>query len=247
MKSHPDRNKQFEIIYSKIKNHKSIINPLISVDTKKKEYLGNFYRAGKIYTKEAIEVFDHDFNSFSKGIIIPHGIYDMNKNKGFINIGTSHDTAEFCCDSIKKWWITSGKKEYPNAKYIQWFSDGGGSNSSRSFLFKKELQKLVNKINMPIHVSHYPPYCSKFNSIEHRMFPHVTQACKGVPFYSIKLVKELIKKTKTKQGLSVKVKIINKVYKTGKKVSKNFKKNMEIIFEDFLPQWNYKVIPQGNL
>ena len=158
------------------------------------------YRAGKLYAIEPIEVLDHDFPSFSDGIVIPHGIYDMKRNKGFINIGTSHDTAEFCCDSIKKWWLKYGKKDYPNAEYIQWLSDGGGSNSSRSYIFKEEMQKLVNQIEIPIHISHYPPYCSKFNPIEHKLFPHVTKACQGVPFYSIELVEELIKTTKTKQG-----------------------------------------------
>lgn len=203
------------------------------------------YRAGKVYTKDQIEVLDHDFPSFSDGKVIPHGIYDMKQNKGFINIGTSHDTAEFCCDSIKIWWLKYGKKDYPNAKYIQFFSDGGGSNSSRSYLFKEEMQKLVNQIGIPIHISHFPPYCSKFNPIEHKLFPFVTKACQGIPFYSIELVEQLIRTTKTKQGLSVKVNRLKKIYNTGKKVSENFKKNMNIIFEDALPKWNYKINPEA--
>jgi len=168
----------------------------------------------------------------------------MKKNQGFINIGTSHDTSEFACDSLRNWWLKSGKKNYPNAKYIQIFTDGGGSNSSRSYLFKKELQKLANNIDIEIRISHYPPYCSKFNPIEHRMFPFVTKACQGVPFTSLDLVKELMEKTKTKKGLNVTVDIIDKVYETGKKISEDFKKNMKTIFDETLSKWNYKVIPE---
>lgn len=205
--------------------------------------MGNFYRDGKLYTKKQIEVLDHDFPSFAEGKIVPHGIYDMNLNQGFINIGSNHDTAEFACDSLRVWWYNYGQYLYPNAKYIQLFSDGGGSNSASHYIFKEELQKLANEINLEIRISHYPPYCSKYNPIEHKLFPHVTRACQGVVFSSIKLVKELILNTKTKKGLFVKVNIINTVYEIGKQVSKNFKKNMEIVFEKTLPKWNYKAVP----
>jgi hypothetical protein len=155
-------------------------NPIISVDSKKKEQLGNFYREGKIYTTETIEVNDHDFPSLAEGVVIPHGIYDMLKNEAIVNIGTSRDTSEFACDSIELWWRQNGKKAYPNATSILILMDGGGSNSSRHYIFKEDLQKLSNKLGIEIRIAHYPPYTSKWNPIEHRLFPHVTRAMQGV-------------------------------------------------------------------
>ena len=244
MKECKYRNEQFENISRLKKDYNKRGNPIISMDTKKKEYLGNFYREGKLYTRQTILTLDHDFNSFSKGIIIPHGLYDYTLNKGFINIGISHDTAEFACDSIKHWWKNYGKYDYPSAKSIMLLCDCGGSNSSRHYIFKEQLQKLVNEIKIEIRIAHYPPYCSKYNPIEHKMFPHVTRACQGVIFKSIEIVKNLIKNTKTEKGLEVLVNVINKIYMTGKKISANFKKMMTIKFDEYLPKWNYTAIPQ---
>lgn len=244
MKKHPDRNRQFEIIKNKKEEVGKTKNPQISIDTKKKEFIGNFYRKGRIYTKEAIEVYDHDFNSFANGIVIPHGIYDIKKNLGFVNIGTSRDTTEFACDSLRNWWKKYGKKKYKNCDYILMFCDGGGSNMSGSYLFKEDMQKLVNEIGKEIRVCHYPPYCSKYNPIEHRMFPHVTRACKGAVFESVELVSELISETKTDKGLKVEVDIIYKEYEKGRSYSEDFKDNMKIVFDDELPNWNYSIIPE---
>ena len=244
MKCCEGRDEQFKNIGRLRKIYEKNGNPIISVDTKKKEQIGGFYREGLIYSQQPIQTYDHDFNSFSEGIAIPHGIYDIKRNEGFVNIGTSHETAEFACDSLLCWWKYEGCKNYPNAKSILLLCDGGGSNSSRHYLFKEALQKLVNKINVKIRVAHYPPYCSKYNPIEHRMFPHITRACKGVVFKSIGLVKELIEKTKTSKGLKVVVNVIDKVYKTGRKVGKGFKENMKIVFDKVLSKWNYCVIPK---
>ena len=239
-----NRDRQFKNI-SKIKAKyiAGAVNPVISMDTKKKEWIGNFYRDGRLYTQEVIKTNDHDFNSLAEGVVIPHGIYDLKQNSGYINIGTSKDTSEFACDSIMSWWENQGKFDYPNADSILILCDGGGSNSSRHYIFKQDLQKLVNKIGVEIRIAHYPPYTSKYNPIEHRLFPHLTRACQGVIFKSIGLVKELMMKTKTTTGLKVKVEIIDKIYQTSRQVDDSFKENMKIIFDDFLPNWNYRAVP----
>lgn len=220
-------------------------NPIISMDTKKKELLGNFYRDGKLYTTVPITVNDHDFKSFAKGVVIPHGLYDVQLNKAMINIGSSCDTGEFACDSLRQWWYSQGQQDYPNADSILLLCDGGGSNGCNQYLFKQDLQRLVDEIGVEIRVAHYPAYCSKYNPIEHRLFPHVTRACQGVVFTSIDLVMRLIKRTKTEKGLRVVVNLIKTVYKTGRKVCDSFKKNMPIIFDAVLPKWNYRAAPQN--
>lgn len=215
------------------------------MDTKKKEPIGNLYRAGEVYSKEEIKTFDHDFKHLATGIAVPHGIYDLKKNSAYINIGMSYETAEFACDSIKQWWNKRGKKDYPNADSILMLVDSGGSNSYRHYIFKEELQKLVNNIGIEIRVAHYPPYCSKWNPIEHRLFPHITRSLQGVPLKSHELVKQLIEKTTTSTGLRVAANVIKKAYEKGKKVAENFKKTMKIRFDKDLGQWNYRVMPIG--
>lgn len=243
MKTVKNRNEQFENISTLKRSYQEAGLPTISIDTKKKEMLGNFYRDGVLYTKEVIETFDHDFNSFADGIIIPHGIYDLKDNSGYITLGTSKETSEFICDCIRNWWYEKGQYQYPFAPCILMLCDSGGANSCRHYLFKEDLQKLVDQIRVNIRVAHYPPYCSKYNPIEHRLFPHITRACQGVIFKSVEMVKNLMEKTKTKTGLKTTVRVIDKTYKTGRKVAKEFKENMRIVFDDFLPQWNYTVIP----
>lgn len=238
-----NRNEQFENIARLKAEYEAAGNPIISMDTKKKEYLGNFYRDGHLYTLEELKVYDHDYNSFAEGTIIPHSLYDLKLNVGYIQIGNSHDTSEFACDSLRHWWYSYGRKHYHNATSILILCDGGGSNSSRQHLFKQDLQQLADEIGYEIRIAHYPPYCSKYNPIEHRFFPHVTRACQGVIFSSIELVGELMGKTSTAKGLKAFVHIIDKVYETGRKVAADFKKTMRIAFDDFLPTWNYRAIP----
>ena len=238
-----NRNAQFENIARLKAEFEATGNPIVSMDTKKKEYLGNFYRAGHLYTLEELRTYDHDFNSFADGIIIPHSLYDVQLNVGYIQLGTSHDTSEFACDSFRHWWYTHGCWHYPNATSILVLCDGGGSNSSRYYIFKQDLQQLADEIGVEIRIAHYPPYCSKYNPIEHRLFPHVTRACRGVIFTSLEVVEELMEKTSTKTGLKVFVHVIDKLYQTGRKVAVDFKENMRIVFDDFLPQWNYRAIP----
>lgn len=243
MKNVPHRNEQFENIARLIAEYQGTGNPIMSMDTKKKEYLGNFYRDGHLYTLEQLLTYDHDFTSFAQGVIIPHALYDLKQNVGYINLGTSKETSEFACDCLRNWWYHQGQYDYPHATSILLLCDGGGSNSSRHYIFKQDLQQLVDEIGIDIRIAHYPPYTSKYNPVEHRLFPHITRACQGVIFTSIELVKELIEKTRTSTGLSVTVKIIDKVYETGRKAVDGFKETMKIVFDDFLPQWNYTAVP----
>lgn len=238
-----NRNEQFENIARLKAEFEAAGNPIVSMDTKKKEYLGNFYRAGHLYTLKELQTYDHDFNNYADGIIIPHSIYDLGLNVGYIQLGSSHDTSEFACDSFRRWWYTYGQWRYPDATAILVLCDGGGSNSSRHYIFKQDLQALADEIGIKIRIAHYPPYCSKYNPIEHRFFPHVTRACQGVIFTSMALVKELMEKTSTTTGLKAFVHIIDQVYEISRKVSADFKENMRIVFDDFLPQWNYRAIP----
>jgi hypothetical protein len=237
------RNEQFENIARLKAEFRAAGNPIVSMDTKKKEYLGNFYREGRLYTLSELHTYDHDFHSYAEGVIIPHSLYDLQLNVGYLQLGTSHDTGEFACDSFRLGWTTYGHHLYPNATAILVLCDGGGSNSARHHLFKQDLQALADELGIEIRIAHYPPYCSKYNPIEHRLFPHVTRACQGVIFTSIELVKELMEKTNTATGLKAFVHIIDKVYETGRKVAADFKETMRIVFDDFLPHWNYRAIP----
>ncbi len=187
---------------------------------------------------------DHDFLSSAEGVVIPHGIYDIKRNEGYITIGTSHDTSEFSCECIKTWWETYGKRLYPNATSILLLADGGGSNSSRHYIFKEDLQKLADEIGIEIRIAHYPPYTSKYNPIEHKLFCHVTRACAGSVFTSIEVAKGLINKTSTSRGLRVFTSVTDKFYKTARKASEDFKKNIPILFDEYLGKWNYRAIPQ---
>jgi hypothetical protein len=241
---HPDRNAQFENIARLKKNYLKAGLPVISIDTKKKELIGEFYRDGVIDAQETIAVNDHDFGSMSSGTVIPHGIYDVGRNQGFVHLNTSHDTSELACDSIAAWWEDHGRSAYPGAKKLLVLCDGGGSNSASRYVFKEQLQKLVNRLGIEIRVAHYPPYCSKYNPIEHRLFPHVTRACRGVIFRTLETVRYYMSKTETTTGLEVKVRILEKVYATGLKCAEGFKKAMTIVFDKVLPKWNYRVVPQ---
>jgi hypothetical protein len=239
----PQRNEQFENIVRLTAEYRAAGNPILSMDTKKKEYLGNFYRAGRLYTLETLQTYDHDFTSCAQGLIIPHGLYDESLNIGYIHLGTSHDTSKFACDCLRYWWYTYGRYRYPHATSLLIKCDGGGSNDARHYLFKQDLQALADEIGVEIRIAHYPPYCSKYNPIEHRLFPHVTRACQGVIFTSMELVKTLMEKTHTETGLKAFVHIIDGVYQTGRKVAENFKDTMRIVFDPVLPQWNYRAVP----
>lgn len=244
MKDVTHRNEQFNQIAELKASYVAAGNPILSMDTKKKEAIGNFYREGYLYTTAEIHTYDHDFTSAAEGVVIPRGLFDLQRNVGFLYLGTSRDTSEFACDSLRHWWLNQGQFDYPAATSLLLLCDGGGSNNARHYLFKQDLQALVDDIGIEIRVAHYPPYCSKYNPIEHRFFPHVTRACQGVIFKSIEVVRQLMAKTKTQQGLTASVHIIDKLYQTGRKATEDFKANMSIVFDEFLPQWNYTAVPQ---
>ena len=246
MGQHRHRNQQFENIARLKREYLASGNPVLSIDTKKKELLGNFYREGRLYTQGVIETFDHDFPSAASGVVIPHGLYDVQRNRGHVNLGTSHDTSEFACDSLRHWWEGQGRASYPRATSLLLLCDGGGSNSATQYLFKEDLQRLADRIGIEIRVAHYPPYTSKYNPIEHRLFPHLTRACQGVIFHTVELVKGLMERARTATGLEVTVGILDKVYRTGRRYAVDFKETMRIVFDDVLPKWNYRAIPSGS-
>ena len=245
---HPDRNSQFETIARLKREYLDSDDPILSIDLKARELLGNFFRGGTLWTRQTIRVFDHDFAEFAQGVVLPHGIYDLKLNRGYIHLGTSHDTSEFACDSLKDWWERFGRAAYPGAKSILLLCDGGGSNpadndNGQAHLFRTDVQRLVNDLGLEIRVAHYPPYASKYNPIEHRLFPHLTRVCRGVIFHTIDVVAELMRKASTRTGLSVVVDILDKVYETGRKVSQATKDAVNLVRDAILPRWNYRILP----
>ncbi len=242
MGQHVDRNAQFENIARLKKEYLDAGKPVLSIDTKKKELLGNFYREGVTDSVEPTIVNDHDFPSCGNGKLIPHGIYDIGKNKASLHLNLSCDTSELACDSIELWWRE--QNDYLDQDEMLILCDCGGSNSARSYLFKEDLQSLANRLKIKIRIAHFPAYCSKYNPIEHRVFPHVTRACQGVTLDSILVAKHYMEKAKTTKGLGVAVRIIEKVYKSGRKYAADFKEKMLIQFDEFLPKWNYVAVPE---
>jgi len=238
-----DRDAQFKNISALKLTYQALGYPIISIDTKKKEALGNLYRDGHLYTREEITVFDHDYAYLAEGTVIPYTIYDLLQNKAYVYLGTSKDTAEFVGDCLRHWWRHYGRRRYPRARSILALADSGGSNSYRHYIFKEELQACADDWGIEIRIAHYPPYCSKWNPVEHRVFPHLTRAMQGVIFTTHELVKELIENATTKTGLRVVAHIISTVYETGKKVAENFKDTMRILFDETLGQWNYRAVP----
>ena len=218
---HPDRDKQFQYIASTSSKFVDEGEPVISIDCKKKENIGNFKNNGHEYrhSKEPRKVLDHDFLIKKLGTVAPYGIYDISKNAGFINLGLSHDTAEFAGNSVYQWWLHVGKTTYPNAKKLYITCDGGGSNGSRLHLWKLQLAKLAENTGLEIQVSHFPPGTSKWNKIEHRLFCYISKSWEGQPLIDIPTVVNLIGSTRTKEGLTVKCVVDNNEYPTGIKVT----------------------------
>jgi hypothetical protein len=245
---HPDRNTQFETIARLKRESLDSADPILSIDLKSRELLGNFFRNGTLRTRQTIRVFDHDFAEFAQGVVLPHGIYDLKQNRGYIHLGTSHDTSEFACDCLKDWWERFGRAAYPGAKSLLVLCDGGGSNpadndNGQAHLFRTDVQRLVNDLGLAIRVAHYPPYASKYNPIEHRLFPHLTRVCRGMILHSVALVAELMRKARTRTGLSVVVDLLDKVYETGRKVGQATKDAVNLVRDTVLPRWNYRILP----
>lgn len=238
------RNEQFEYIAQLIQAFRAAGQPILSIDSKKKELLGQLYRPGRVYCQEGLVCQDHDFPSLATGKVVPHGIFDLARQEGYIHLSQSADTPEFACDCLESWWLHYGAIHYANAHSILILCDAGGSNNCHYYLFKENLQRLANYLGLTLRVAHYPSYCSKYNPIDHRLFPHVTRALQGVPLDSIDTVAKLVnERASTKSGLKVFARIMTKTYLTGKKVADDFKENMKIRFDNFLPIWNYWAYP----
>jgi len=241
----PDRNAQFEYISEKAKEFQLNNQPVISVDTKKKELVGDFKNNGKVYCPKSKpeNVRVHDFIIPELGRAIPYGVYDVSKNEGWVNVGIDHDTAEFAVETIRKWWLKMGKEEYPEARELFITADGGGSNGSRSRLWKVELQKLSSEIGLTIHVSHLPPGTSKWNKVEHRMFSYISMNWRGKPLISYQVIVNLIASTKTTTGLKIKATLDKRKYPAGIKVSDYDYEALNIRENNFKGNWNYVIKP----
>lgn len=239
----PERNTQFELIFTLEDLYQTDGQPIFSMDTKKKEHLGRLYRDGRVWAEIPQQAFDHDFPTWAEGVIIPHGIYDPTLNHGHLNVGLSHDTSEFACDSFLWFWENWGRAHYPDATEILLECDAGGSNGCRRRTFKAGLQNVADTIGLPIHVAHYPSSCSKYNPIDRRFFPHVTRACEGVLFDSLETVVSLMRKATTRTGLETTVNVIHKAYETGRKVLDSVIDSLNLTHAPILPQWNYTLAP----
>jgi hypothetical protein len=217
--------------------------PVISIDTKNKELVGNFKRPGSVLCTAAPRAFDHDFATFSKGTIVPHGIYDVASNTGYLTIGTSHDTSEFVCDNIAHYWDSHLRARYPDASVLVILCDGGGSNSSSHHIVKQDFMRLADRIGMKIVMMHYPPYCSKYNPIEHRLFSQVSRSWSGAPLLSVEDASDRAARTTTKTGLRVFSRIVDKVYETGRKVDDGYREAVasRVVFDKSLHNWNYLI------
>jgi hypothetical protein len=242
----PDRSEQFKIItFLSGLFMQMPENPIISIDTKKKEVLGALTRNEAVLTKgeKAVSVFDHDYPHLGTGKAIPHGIYDVKQNKGYISVGNSHETAQFVVDNLAWWWETYGQYLYPNATYLLIFCDSGGANGHRHHLFKKLLQGLARKIGKKLVVCHYPPYCSKYNPIERKLFAQVHRSIKETILTDVEQVKKLMKKTATKSGLSVEVRINAKEYPLKQPSLAEEVDEKRILRHPRLPKLSYTILP----
>lgn len=245
-KNHPDRDEQFQHINTIGLRFQLQQLPIISVDCKKKELIGNFKNNGREWMPKGKErtVNVYDFKSISLGKAVPYGVYDLLTKSGFINVGIDHDTAVFAVESIRRWWKTFGNDTYPQAKEVLILADGGGSNGSHNRLWKNSLQKLANETKLTIHVSHYPPYTSKWNAIEHALFSYISINWRAKPLVSLETIIELISHTTTKAGLTVNAMADINTYKTGIKVTEEEFKKLNITHDSFHGDWNYTIKPQ---
>jgi len=243
---HPDRNAQFEHINASVLAFQGRGQPVISIDTKKKELIGKFRNGGREWQPqgEPEEVLVHDFMDEDLGKAIPYGVYDLTENQGWVSVGIDHDTARFAAEAIRRWWKKMGSKRHRGAKELLITADGGGSNGSRCRLWKVALQDLANHLEMPIHVRHFPPGTSKWNKIEHRMFCHITQNWRGHPLISHEVIINLIANTATAKGLKIRAELDAGAYPTGIKISDDELAAVNLKRALFHGDWNYCILPR---
>ena len=241
----PDRDEQFLYIYERVKYFQSRNNPVVSVDTKKKENIGEFKNAGREYHKKGtpVEVNGHDFMDKRLGKISPYGVYDLSKNKGWVNVGISADTAEFAVHSIRCWWHIMGKEAYPRSRKLLITADCGGSNGHRVRLWKVQLQKLATELEAEISVCHFPPGTSKWNKIEHKMFSYISKNWRGKPLITRETVVKLIASTRTTKGLEIQAMLDENVYEKGIKITDAEIAEVNLVKADFHGDWNYTIKP----
>jgi transposase len=243
--SHPDRNAQFEYISKKVLTFQHQGQPVISVDTKKKELVGAFKNGGREWrpkgSPEAVKIYD--FLEPELGKAIPYGVYDLTSNQGWVSVGIDHDTARFAVEAIRRWWRKMGSKRYRNARRLLITADGGGSNGSRCRLWKVALQDLAAQLGLAVHVCHFPPGTSKWNKIEHRMFSHITQNWRGRPLISHQVIINLIASTATKNGLKIRAALDRGTYPTGVTIDDDQLAAVNLKRADFHGEWNYSILP----
>ena len=245
-KDHPDRNAQFEYINTMVETFQSRGSPVISVDAKKKELVGNYKNPGREWQQKGtpLEVHAYDFIDPAKGKVTPYGVYDTTLNVGWVSVGTDNDTAQFAVSSISNWWSNMGEAAYPEARELLILADGGGSNGSRNRLWKRSLQEFSDREDVKIAMCHFPPGTSKWNKIEHRMFCHITQNWRGKPLISHEVIVKLIGSTVTRAGLKIEAQLDENKYPAGKKVSDNEMEALSIELADFHGEWNYLISPR---
>ena len=244
---HPDRDAQFEYINAKVEAFQAADQPVISIDAKKKELVGEFKNGGSDYGPQGqpIEVNAHDFENKELGKVVPYGIYDIGANLGYVSLGVDHDTGEFAVNGVRLWLDRMGRDRYPAMTRLMITADGGGSNGSRLRLWKMALQKLADETGLIIQVCHYPPGTSKWNKIEHRMFCFITQNWRAMPLVSVLVAIELIASTTTKTGLKIRCELDRNVYPKGIKVSDEELATLNIKRDKFHPEWNYAIAPRN--
>jgi transposase len=244
--AHPDRNAQFEHINGQVLRFQNRLQPVISVDTKKKELVGDFRNGGREWQPRGKpeEVRVHDFQDPALGKAIPYGVFDVTNNQGWVSVGIDHDTARFAAATIRRWWRQMGIRRFPAAKQLMITADGGGSNASRSRLWKVALQALADQIGLKLQVCHFPPGTSKWNKIEHRLFCHITQNWRGKPLISHEVIVNLIANTSTKAGLKVRAALDTNSYPTGQKVADTEMATLQLTPAEFHGEWNYSITPR---
>jgi hypothetical protein len=242
-----ERDQQFRFIDALRRHAQAHGNPVLCVDTKKKELLGQLHRSGQCYSTDVQYVYDHDFRHLGNGVLVPHGVYDYFDNAGFMTLGTSRETSAFVCDAIELAWVEDRHLRYPDAEEIVLTFDSGGANAARSLRFKEDLVALSARLGLPLRIAHYPPYTSKWHPIEHRLFSHVERALRGVILDCHETALQAVQRTRTHTGLHVKACILDKIYDIGRKCSDTFRdiKDQFIRHDDVLGQWNYVVDARG--
>ncbi len=238
-----DRDAQFLVMQQYRREFLDRGFPVLSIDTKKKESLGNFYRRGPAWTDADVRAWDHDFPSYSWGKVIPYGVYDLGRNEALMYLAQGFDTGQLAVDAIRRWWFRLGQRSYPADSPILLLADSGGSNGYRVPLFREQLQLLANRLHREIRVSHIPPYCSKYNPIDHRLFCHVARSLQAILLRSIEVVRDAIARTTTRPGLRVVTELARKLYRKGVKAAPEYLASETVIRDEELPKYNYSFVP----